>query len=375
MNPASSPLSAGDAAVEPGGAVWILGNPHSGRGLGEATARGIADALARAGHTPHLSLVHPTQAPLPCKAGDLRALIVVGGDGTLRAAVERFLELLPGPAMLPPVLPVPMGTANLVGQYLGRPRTLFELGLENVRSLASEGVRAGLRRMDDASLPAGWERLGERIHRAGNAVADGLEASATDRAAKIGKEVVQTLRDGIVRRLDVGLADGKVFLLMAGIGFDAHVVHALDRRRSGSIGLWSYVLPALSAITRYRFPSIEVRVDGARRFGPEPAVVMIANLPQYGTGFPIIPDARGDDGLLDVVCLPCRSQAQLAKIFSLATVGQHLTVPGPNKLRGRVIELRSDEEVPVQVDGDPAAHLPLRCEVGPRQIRFLSVRR
>lgn len=372
MTSATNPASAAPPVIAPGGVVWILANPSAGRGMGQATAEAMRAAVEDARYQAHLTLSHPAQTPLPCRPEELRAVMVVGGDGTLRAVIERLISLIPASIDMPPILPVPMGTANLVGQYLGQPRTLMEIGVENARAAASGGLRAGLRRMEAASLPSGLEHLGKRLGRAGKAVADGLEGPALERAEQVGREVVETLRHGKLRRLDVGLANGTPFLLMAGIGFDAHVVHTLDQRRRGPIGLWSYAVPALSAVARYGFPPIEVSVDGVRRFGPQPAVVMVANLPPYGTGFPIVPMARGDDGLLDVVCLPCRSKAELAKIVSLAAFGQHLDVPGPHKLQGRVIELRSTQKVPVQVDGDPAAHLPLRCELLPRQIRLLS---
>lgn len=371
-NPPSATGTPPRPVIETDGVVWILANPSAGRGLGQSTAEAVLAAIEAAGYRAHLTLTRPAETPLPCSADVLRAAIVVGGDGTLREAIERLLDLVPEAVRMPPILPVPMGTANLVGQYLGRPRTMLEIGVENARAVASDGLRAGLRRMEAAVLPSGLESLGSQLQKAGKAVADGLEEPAAERAAQIGREVAETLRQGRLRPLDVGLANGRPFLLMAGIGFDAHVVHSLDRRRRGPIGLWSYAVPALSAVARYGFPPIEVSVDSVRRFGPQPAVVMVANLPPYGTGFPIIPTARGDDGLLDVVCLPCRSKAELAKIVSLAAVGQHLDVPGPHKFRGRVIELRSTQHVPVQVDGDPAAHLPLRCVLHGRQIRLLS---
>lgn len=371
MSPATPPASAIPPAIAHGG-VWIVANPSAGRGMGEIVAESIRAAVDAAGYVAHLTLTHPAETPLPCRAEDLRALIVVGGDGTLRAAIERLIRLVPDAREMPPILPVPMGTANLIGQYLGRPRTLLDIGVENARSAASGGLRAGLRRIGSSSLPSRLENLSDRLCRIGAAVADGLEGPVVERAGEMAREVAETLHRGRLRHLDVGLANGMPFLLMAGIGFDAHVVHTMDRRRQGPIGLWSYAVPALSAVARYGFPPIEVSVDGVRRFGPQPAVVIVANLPLYGTGFPIIPAARGDDGLLDVICLPCRSRVELARIISLAAFGQHLEVPGPHELQGRVIELRSPEEVPVQVDGDPAAHLPLRCELLPRQIRLLS---
>ena len=160
---------------------------------------------------------------------------------------------------------------------------------------------------------------------------------------------------------------------MAGVGFDAHVVHALDARRRGPIGLWSYALPAASAVAAFDFPPVRVEVDGLWAFGPRPAVVMISNIPQYGVGFPLVPDARPDDGLLDVLCLPAASRAELVKLFVLAATGGHLTAPGVVRARGRHVRVTADAAVPVQVDGDPGGTLPLEVRLLDHPIRLIRL--
>ena len=299
--------------------VAVLANPTAGRGRGRRLAAELAGGLEARGYRPTVDLREASQIDFAERPD---ALVVVGGDGTLRGAVERLVGLYGTDA--PPVLPVPTGTANLMGQHLGLPRSLLDIGLDGVRGLA-EGIGlaapASLRQTVDAA------------------------AAALDR--------------GATTAVDLAEANGRLFLLMAGVGFDAHVVHALDARRRGPIGLFDYAVPAVGAVARYDFPPVRVEVDGRRLFGPTPALVMVANVPQYGTGFPLVPDARPDDGLLDVLCLPVASRAELLKLFVLAATGGHLAARGVARARGTRIRVTADSPVPVQLDGDPGGTLPL----------------
>src|SRR5260221_7922004 len=105
----------------------------------------------------------------------------------------------------------------------------------------------------------------------------------------IGEEVARALEAGKVRQLDVARTNGGIFLLMAGVGFDAWVVHELDRLRSGPIDITNYILPTVKAVAGYRFPSLEVEVDGKIVFKRSPALALVGNIAEYGTGFPILP--------------------------------------------------------------------------------------
>ena len=326
------------------GRIWILANPTAGRGRGNAVAAAVASRLRGNGCDVEVETRVPEAAGYD---GRPDAVVVVGGDGTLRAAVERLVSLYGENA--PPVLPVPMGTANLMGQYLGRPRSLLEIGLEGVRGLADQfdalPAVAGLVRrvLPDAAAPA--------------------ERAADDALA--------SLERGETCEVDLCEADGRLFLLMAGVGFDAHVVHALDARRTGPIGLLSYALPAAAAVAAFGFPPVRVEVDGRRIFGPKPAVVMLANVPQYGTGFPLVPHARPDDGRLDVLCLPAGSREELLKLFALAATGGHLSAPGVARAAGRRVRVTADAPVPVQLDGDPGGTLPLDARLLDQKIRLV----
>ena len=74
-------------------------------------------------------------------------------------------------------------------------------------------------------------------------------------------ELCRTIAEGSIRRLDAGAANGRVFLLMAGCGFDADVVHRVHVNRTGHLRSRNYAKPILSAIRSYGYPAIRVYWD------------------------------------------------------------------------------------------------------------------
>ena len=78
--------------------------------------------------------------------------------------------------------------------------------------------------------------------------------------------------------LDAARANGRLFLLMAGVGLDATVVHELDRVRRGSISYASYAMPILATLGRYDFPHLNVEVDGKRLVENQPALAFVGNV-------------------------------------------------------------------------------------------------
>jgi diacylglycerol kinase (ATP) len=114
-----------------------------------------------------------------------------------------------------------------------------------------------------------------------------------------------------------------------------------------------------------------VNLDGEEIFPNEQALAFVGNLSEYGTGFPIVPYARADDGLLDVCVLPCRSREELVRLFLLAAVGEHVRVEGAVYRRGRHVRIESPVSVPVQVDGDTAGHTPVQIDLLPVQLPFI----
>lgn len=294
----------------------IFVNPIAGRGRARALSERISRALSSRGVTPRLF----TQPAYTVADADLRdaesaiATIVIGGDGTLRAAVERMLWKAGGDGTkVPPVLTIGLGTANLMARHLG--------------------LRWGDTTFDEQLLSA-------------------IES----------RRVVQ---------VDTCTANDRLFLLMVGVGIDAAVVHELDQQRTGPIDLTSYALPSILAMQRYDYPPLTVTLDGKVVHRDAPAMAFIGNVPEYGTGFPILNRARPDDELLDLCILPCRTRAQVVQLLMATATGNHVDQEGVIYLKGRSIRIESPRSAPVQIDGEASGHTPIEVNLLPTRVPFI----
>lgn len=294
--------------------LFMVANPISGSGRGLEVAERLHNALRAAGYSVTL-LFTPADAKQLAACftrRDTRCGIVIGGDGTVRSVVAAMIAHGPMDA-LPPLLIVPMGTANLLGLHLG------------------------------------------------------LRWSQRD----LEQEVIAAVRKPRICRLDAATANGQPFLIVGGVGLDAAVVHELDRVRKGPIDKLSYLKPAFKALLRHEFPRLTVTVDGRVLGRGVRGMAFIGNIREYGTGFAVLPQARPDDGLLDVCLLPCSDVPQAIGMFMRACVGEHLQAEGVRYAKGRQIMIESDEPTPLQIDGEAAGFTPVRIELLPHRVPFV----
>lgn len=182
---------------------------------------------------------------------------------------------------------------------------------------------------------------------------------------------LEILRAKRVKMLDVAYANGQLSFLAVGVGFDGLIVREVDRARTGPISKLAYVRALARVMPRYRPPSLRVEVDGQPVAGAH-GFVLVGNLQNYGGVFHLAPDARSDDGLLEVYLFPSGSRLELLRAFTRSFFG-HLPGKGVTVRRGRHVRVESieDDPAPVQVDGDPAGATPVEVEVGPNRYRLV----
>ena len=187
-------------------------------------------------------------------------------------------------------------------------------------------------------------------------------------------DVAQTARwiqQGGTRQIDTGLANGKMFLVMASAGFDAHVVTQLHEKRTGHIRHWSYARPILNAIRRYSYPELRI-ISNNHRKPIKARWAFVFNVPRYAMGLPIVPDADGCDGKLDLCTF---RYGKLAKglIYLVGIVlRRHKYWGDVHTERASKIRIESDVTVEYQLDGDPGGSLPLEIEVEPNRLTFVA---
>ena len=99
--------------------------------------------------------------------------------------------------------------------------------------------------------------------------------------------------------------------------------------------------------------------------------MLIGNGRYYGGRLEFFPDARIDDGLLDVLVFQKSSYFDIARYFGTILMKRHSALEDMDYFQTRTLRVSSEEAVPVEVDGELTAELPVSFRVAPRKLRVL----
>lgn len=298
------------------GRVAVVVNPTT---VDESARDELRRVLAQHGHREPVFI--ETTAADPGGGQAARALaegaalvVVCGGDGTVRAAADRMA----GSGV--PLAVVPFGTGNLLARNLGLPLTPAE---------ALDAALGGAPRVIDLARIEG----------------DGLPATH--------------------------------FAVMSGVGLDAAMMkYAEEHDRAKALLGWpAYVLAAPKAMRGPRM-SLSVRLDGGQPLRRTARMVLVGNTGELQGGLRLIPDARPDDGVLDLLILDPRGPGGWLRTVSALLL--HRERDGekgdgqPEFRTFRRAEFTFDAPEPREIDGDPVGTgLRLSVEVVPGALTVL----
>ena len=256
---------------------------------------------------------HVTQLAREAGAKGLDGFFVLGGDGSVNLAVNGLVGTQTALGVLPG------GTANVWSQ---------ELGLSRLT----------------------WSRL------------TAIEESA------------QALAQGEMRLADVGHCDGKKFLLWAGIGLDAFVVHRIEPRDrwEKQFAIVQYAASAVWNAGFWHGMNLQVEVDGKRLSGHF-LLAVVSNIHLYAGGLAeLSPKARLDDGLMDLWLFMGETLGDTVQIAWDLLAGRHHQSERVLRYPFHSLLLASDSKMYVQVDGEPLqVEGPVKIGVLPQALRIL----
>ena len=293
--------------------VGLVVNPTSGKSRGMAVGLEVAARLRAAGHEV-LDLSDESYAAardraLGAIAQGLDVLAVVGGDGMTHLGVNLAAETKTTLAV------IGAGTGNDVARGLGLPVH------DPVR--AADVVTTGVPRTIDA-----------------------------------------------VRWVDPH-GESHWYAGVLGAGFDS-LVNERANTWPWPKGQMRYNLAILRELPGFKAIPYAITIDGVRH-ETRAMLVVVANGPSYGGGMRVAPDARFDDGLVDVLVLHEISTTAFLKVFPKVFKGTHVGHPAVEVIRGREVTLEADGIV-AYADGERFSPLPLTLETVPAAVTVLAPR-
>jgi diacylglycerol kinase (ATP) len=291
--------------------LGIIVNPITGCGRGKLLLKRLVNELKRSTPAQYEPIIKETS-----KAGDARktaskgnefdAVVCIGGDGTINEVIN---------------------------------------GLSNIKFSVPLGI-----------IPVG----------SGNVIAKELKITSS------AKEFINRLNSGKTMMLDIGKINfgsdkekPRLFISMAGIGFDAEVTAQHHKRRKGADfhpHTTSYVPIALKTAMKYKLPKLSLEIDG--KLITEKAVfIQVANARSYGGPLVFAQKARVNDGLLDILWFKAQHGREIIRYYLDAFWGDVTKNTNSSYHCGKEIRISSPDKVPVQVDGDFCGYLPINIEV------------
>jgi len=295
----------------------IAYNPTAGRYPSHLLTERAAQGLQKHGWIVSLEQTrsgeHITELASQAASEAVDVFFVAGGDGSLNCAVVGLLGSQTALGVLP------AGTANVWAQELGLP------GLTWTRWLA-------------------------------------LEESA------------RILAEGSIRTIDVGLCNQRPFLLWAGVGLDAFVVHHLEPRQRWEkhFAVIQYAASVVWHATYWHGMNLEVVADGAYIEGHF-LLALVSNVHLYAGGMAtLFPNARLDDGEMDLWLFEGETIGDTVQLAIGLLSGRHEQSPRVRRVPFRKLSMHSDSPMYVQMDGEPVdSGDPVTIQVQPNALRVL----
>jgi diacylglycerol kinase (ATP) len=186
-------------------------------------------------------------------------------------------------------------------------------------------------------------------------------------------DAARAICGGLIRPIDLGRTNERYFLLWSGAGLDAYVTSKIEPRppwvkRWGAAG---YGLRALWHALRYRGTPMTIEIDDQPSRHDRAVMVLISNIQLYAGIVRPSPEARIDDGLLDVCIFKGNSFAYTAWHFGSIALGRSAQNPELIQLCGRHIQVCARQPTAVHVDAEPIGVTPIDVQVVPRALRVI----
>jgi diacylglycerol kinase (ATP) len=296
----------------------LLYNPASGRYPSRLLAERAADLLRKKGWKVHLEQSvggpHITEVAARSAQDGFDVLFIVGGDGSINYAVAGLIHSNTALGVLP------AGTANVWAQELGLAKLSYTR----------------------------WTAL---------------------------EESAKSLSEGVFHHVDLGVCNGRPFLLWAGVGLDGYIVHHIEPRTrlEKNLANLHYGVSAVWYASQWHGMNMHVAVDGKMVEGHF-LLNLASNIHLYAGGIFNLPsDSFMDDGVMDLWLLEGDNMGDTIQRAWELFSGRDKQSGLIRRLQFSTIAFQSESDMYVQLDGEPVLiNGNVKIEVLPRALRILS---
>jgi diacylglycerol kinase (ATP) len=167
------------------------------------------------------------------------------------------------------------------------------------------------------------------------------------------KNLIEDLINGINRKTDIGIVNGRYFLNISSVGFDSDVVLNSVKLKNKIFfpSKLSYLGGIFLTLFNKKNYNFEIDIDGIL-FSGEYLFIVIANGKFYGGGITPSPQASISDGLFDICMAENLSIPKIIKLLPLYKIGKHIHLKEVTMKTCKKISIKSSTEFGLNIDGD-----------------------
>jgi YegS/Rv2252/BmrU family lipid kinase len=235
----------------------------------------------------------------------------------------------------------------------------------HAREIAKRASEAGLARVvawggDGTLNEVAWGLLGSNTA-LGVLPGGTVNVFAREVGIPLGLEgALDVLVEGEVRRIPVGMANGRPFLLMAGCGIDGEVAYRVKGAFKSSLGAVAFWLDGFRMLASY--PMTPLTIESAERTVAGTAVI-VGKTRRYGPRYFLTPYAQLEEPKLHVVVFQgTKGRHYLKYLFGVLT-RSHLNFHDVVHFKSDSLTVSAEGRVPYQLDGEPIGVAPLTLGV------------
>jgi YegS/Rv2252/BmrU family lipid kinase len=291
-------------------------------------------------------------------------------------------------------------TASEVRSHFGPFSVAFTKAQGDGITLAERAARSGRRFIIACGGDGTINEVANGIIRSGADVELGVLPSGTggDFRRALGfplsnREAAVALRDGKTETMDVGKVtflsnegntESRYFLNIASVGLAASVIKRVKAAKvfdwvplDGVRGKANFAVSALQEVMDIEPVAVNVTVDGGQPTSLQTICLCIANSRYFGGGMMIAPEAKVNDGYLDLVNVGDMTTAKILLNSLSLYRGTHLSLEEVQSKLIRSIEIAPaipDEIVLIETDGELPGRLPAKFEIVPKALRIRAPR-
>lgn len=184
---------------------------------------------------------------------------------------------------------------------------------------------------------------------------------------------VEMIKNGKTKRVDIGRINDEYFVNVVCGGSFMNIPHTVSIEEKTLFGRYAYYFHALFELPEQLNKTYNIRytIDG-EKYEIQSHVFIVNNTLGAGGFKYLCPNAKIDDGLLDLVIIEKSTHAELIQIFTGLFNGQHINHNKVHYFQAKNIVIDSDDKnLTIDSDGELAGSMPLNISVDNKEINIL----